>query len=237
MARKKPNDKKAGKPQKGKPGAKGRKPAKRKSKRPSQDLVNYDHMKALSKQLRAECLAIFCERVASPKELAEELGQGLSQVSYHVQILRKCRLIIEDHKVPRRGAVEHFYRAATPSLVPPDTWDNLPPAVRMKVISMNILQEFFEDTAASIEGGIFEELPGELSLTPLVLDASGVKELRRLSGDFLESVLEIQANINERLRKEGTKATDAVSATVFLASFLSARSLKEAKKASARRRR
>lgn len=237
MARKKRPDKKAGKSSKKKPDAKGKKPSKRKSKRPSKELVNYRHMAALSKQLRAECLAIFCERVASPKELAEELGQGLSQVSYHVHILRKCSLIVEDHKVPRRGAVEHFYRAAAPTLVPPNTWDNLPPAVRMKVISMDILQEFFDDAAASIEGGVFEQLPGELSLTPLVLDASGVEELGQLSGDFLESVLEIQANINQRLRKEGTKATDAVSATVFLASFLSARSLKEAKRASARKRR
>ncbi len=193
-------------------------------------------MKALSKRERVKIFAIFCERVASPKEISEELDEGLSQVSYHVGVLRECRLIVADHKIPRRGAVEHFYRAAAPTLIPPDAWDNLPPAIR-KTISLAILQEFFEDASASIKAGVFDHPPGELSWMPLILDALGVDEFGQLSRDFVESVLELQAKANKRLSKANGKAAGPTTATVFLASFLSARNAKDGKKASATKRR
>jgi DNA-binding transcriptional ArsR family regulator len=85
-------------------------------------------MHALAKKKRVEIFALLCERIASPKEISDELEEDLSKVSYHVNVLRECRLVVLDRKTPRRGAVEHFYRAATPTLIPPDAWDNLPPA-------------------------------------------------------------------------------------------------------------
>jgi DNA-binding transcriptional ArsR family regulator len=228
MARKKDGVKKA-------KGSAKRKPKTRRRKR-SKGLVNYTQMKALSKELRVRIFAVICERVASPTEIADELDEGLSQVSYHVGVLRECGLIVEDHKVPRRGAVEHFYRAATPTLVPPDAWEHLPRAVR-KAISLDILQDFFDDASDALEAGVFDDAPGELSLTPLILDATGVEEFGQLARDFLASVLELQTTASKRLSQSNGKPSDATPATVFLASFLSARSLKEGKRASSTKRR
>ncbi|HKB52009.1 MAG TPA: winged helix-turn-helix domain-containing protein [Solirubrobacterales bacterium] len=236
MARKKASGKKGSKSAKGRAGEKAGKPGKRGPKRPSIDLVNYRRMHALSKEERVRIFAILCERIASPKEISEELDEGLSHVSYHVSVLRECRLIVEDHKVPRRGAIEHFYRAAAPTLIPPNAWDHLPPAVR-RGISVSILQEFFDDASASMEAGVFDESPGELSWTPLILDALGVEEFGQLARDFLQSVLELQANASNRLPRGNDKATNATSATVFLACFLSTRSPEDGKKASAAKRR
>jgi hypothetical protein len=56
----------------------------RKAKAASRELVDYRQMKALSNEDRVRISAILCERIASPKEISEELDQGLSQVSYHV---------------------------------------------------------------------------------------------------------------------------------------------------------
>jgi len=193
-------------------------------------------MHALAKEERVRILAIFCERVASPNEIAIELHEGLSQVSYHVKVLRECRLIVLDHEIPRRGAVEHFYRAVTPTLIPPGSWKHLPPSMR-KGISANILQQFFDDAAAAMEAGIFDEPPGELNWTPLLLDALGVEEFGQLARDSLASVLELQANASERLQTGKGKATDQTAVTVFLASFLSARGPKGRKRASATKRR
>lgn len=193
-------------------------------------------MRALSKEERVEIFAILCERVASPKEISDELNEGLSQVSYHVKVLRECRLIVLDHKVPRRGAVEHYYRAVEPTLIPSDSWDRLPPSVRAS-LSASILREFFDDASASIEAGVFDEVPGELCLTPLILDSLGVEELGQITRDFLESVLEVQANATKRSPRGRNGAGEAASATVFLASFLSSRSPKDGKKASATKRR
>jgi len=232
MATRKRGKSEGGKP---KPKAGKQKNQKRKSQ-PRKDLVNYGCMKALSKRERVEILAILCERIASPKEIANELDEGLSQVSYHVKVLRECRLIVLDHKIPRRGAIEHFYRVPASTLIPPRTWDHLPPAVR-KSVSVDILQDFFDDASLSMEAGVFDESPGELSWTPLILDAIGVEEFGQLSRDFLESVGQLQSKASKRLPKGHGKATDATSATVFVASFLSARSPKDGKKASAAKRR
>ncbi len=232
MARKKAGGESA----EGKPSAKARRPAKGRPKRPSKDLVNYGQMKALSNEDRVKIFAIFCERIASPKEISDELNEGLSQVSYHVSVLRECRLIVLDHKIPRRGAVEHFYRAAKPTLIPPDAWENLSPAMR-QTISLSILQEFFEDVFASLEAEVFDTPPGELALTPLVLDALGMEEFGQLTRDFLEAIVELQANTSKRLPKGNGKAGATTSATVFLASFVSARNPKDGRKAFAAKRR
>ncbi len=234
MAPKKRAGKSKARSAKGRPGAKRRKPG---PKQPSEDLVNYTQMQALSNRVRVRVLAILCERVASPKEISEELNEELGQVCYHISVLRERHLIVADHKVRVRGTVEHFYRAAASTLIPPSAWDNLPPGVR-KGISVNLLQEFFNDASASMKADVFDEPPGELSWTPLILDTLGVEEFGKLSRDFLASVLELQANASKRLpKKKDNAAVDAVSATVFLASFLSARSPEDGKKASATKRR
>lgn len=234
MARKKQVGKKRSGPTK----ARGvRRGAKGRTKRKSKDLVDHELMRALAKPLRAKVLAILTERIASPKEIADETGEGLSVVSYHVRVLLECGLIELDRKVPRRGAVEHFYRAAGRTLLPPDAWDNLPPGMRERV-STGILREFFDDASAAMEAGVFDDPAGELSWTPLILDELGVEEVGRLARDFLDSVLEAQTEASERLREgKGKDAVAATSATVFLASFLSARSPKDGKKASAAKRR
>lgn len=48
---------------------------------------------------------------ASPKEIAGHLGEKLGNVSYHVRILARLGLIELVRETPRRGAVEHHYRA------------------------------------------------------------------------------------------------------------------------------
>jgi hypothetical protein len=89
-----------------------------------------------------------------------------------------------------------------------------------------------------MEAEVFDSPPGELSLTPLLLDGLGVEELGQLTRDFLKSVLELQARASKRMPKgKGKAAADATSATVFLASFLSTRGPEDGKKASATKRR
>lgn len=199
-------------------------------------LLNHRHMYALAKEERVRVFAIFCERVASPSEIAKELGRPVSYITYHVKVLLECRLIVLKDEVQVRGAVEHFYRAVTPTLIPPGSWKDLPPAVR-ECVSANILHEFFDDASAAIEAGVFDDPPGELNWTPLVLDAEGIEEFGELARDFLESVSDLQANASKRLSKAKRGASKAKAATVFLATFMSARNPLDGKKASATKRR
>src|SRR5882757_1122555 len=66
---------------------------------------------AVAHPLRCRCLAILADRVASPAEMARELGLEVSKVGYHVTALAEAGLIEEVGQRPVRGAVEHFYRA------------------------------------------------------------------------------------------------------------------------------
>jgi DNA-binding transcriptional ArsR family regulator len=68
-------------------------------------------VKALSHPLRVRILSILGARVASPTQLAEETGEPLGNVSYHVRTLAGLGLIELVSTVPRRGVLEHRYRA------------------------------------------------------------------------------------------------------------------------------
>ena len=70
-------------------------------------------IKALGHPLRMSVLAILNARVASPSELAKELGEPLGNVAYHVKILEETGAIELVRTAPVRGALEHFYRATT----------------------------------------------------------------------------------------------------------------------------
>lgn len=45
----------------------------------------------------------------SPNKLSEYLDEGLSQVSYHIKVLKDYKIIHQVATRPRRGAVEHYY--------------------------------------------------------------------------------------------------------------------------------
>jgi len=68
--------------------------------------------KALSNDVRARALELLAEKEGSPKLIAGELELDLRCVAYHVRVLKKLGCIELVETLPRRGAVEHVYRAA-----------------------------------------------------------------------------------------------------------------------------
>lgn len=68
--------------------------------------------KALSNDVRAQALDLLAEGARSPKAIATELGLDVRGVAYHVRVLKKLGCIELVATRPRRGAVEHIYRAA-----------------------------------------------------------------------------------------------------------------------------
>jgi DNA-binding transcriptional ArsR family regulator len=67
--------------------------------------------KAMSHPLRARILAQLRGDEASPRELAARLDAPLSTVAYHVRVLVTLDLVRLVGQEPRRGSVEHFYKA------------------------------------------------------------------------------------------------------------------------------
>src|SRR5262245_32749233 len=89
--------------------------------------------KALAHPLRARILQRLGERVASPGDLAVELGAPLGVVSYHVRMLRDYDCVELVRTEPRRGALQHFYRATARPNLDEDQWRTLPSGLRREL--------------------------------------------------------------------------------------------------------
>jgi DNA-binding transcriptional ArsR family regulator len=186
---------------------KGRKRGKGKTK--SKRGVNQALVKSLAHELRAEILAILNERMASPNELAKELDEGLSQVSYHVKVLKDYKVITLVKTEPRRGAVEHYYRATSRAYLTDRDWHELPESVRVGM-SADLFQAVIDDAVAAMEGETFDDREDRhLSWTPLMLDEQAWGTLQKLLDDTLKQVLKLNTEAGRRLAKSKEQAISA----------------------------
>jgi len=194
--------------------AKGRKKGKGRAK--SKRGVNQDLVKSLAHELRAEILAILNERMASPNELAKELGEGLSQVSYHVKVLKDYGVIRLVKTEPRRGAVEHYYRATSRAFLTDRDWHELPESVRVGM-SADLFQAIIDDVVASMEGEKFDDREDRhLSWTPLMLDEEAWLSLQKLLADTLKQAMKLNTEATKRLAK--SKET-GISASISMIAY------------------
>jgi len=71
-------------------------------------------VRAMNHPVRVQAARILLEKVAGPKEIADELDVRLSNVSYHIRVLADLDLIEVAEEESVRGALAHFYRAVWP---------------------------------------------------------------------------------------------------------------------------
>jgi DNA-binding transcriptional ArsR family regulator len=165
------------------------------------EIVDQRVIKALAHPVRVLALAILNERVASPNEIAQELDQGVGHVSYHINVLKKCECIELVDTVPRRGAVEHYYRATSRAFLDDEDWRRLPASVRPS-LTATLLQDVFEDAGAALSAGTFDAREDRhLAWTPMIVDEQGWGEINEAAAALLKRVFEVQAASAERLTK------------------------------------
>jgi DNA-binding transcriptional ArsR family regulator len=163
--------------------------------------------KALSHPLRPQILRIVSERVASPNEIAQELGEPLGNVSYHTRFLRDLGFVELVRTEPRRGAVEHFYRAIERPVLADDQWKSLPSGLRRQ-LSGQALRDVIQDAAAAATTGGFDREGVHVTRNVLALDAQGFGELADLLRETIQSAQRIQGEANERLTSAGAEAEE-----------------------------
>jgi DNA-binding transcriptional ArsR family regulator len=168
---------------------------------PTQDATADQRLiKALSHPLRYRILQALNHRVASPSELAKELGEPLGNVAYHVKILAENDAIEQVRTAPVRGAVEHFYRATIRPWFDEDQWARLPISVRRRM-SGEVFQDIWDDVVAAVERDGFDDPKTHLSRTWLDLDDQAYAELEDLLATVLDRALELHAESAPRLAK------------------------------------
>ena len=155
-------------------------------------------VKGLAHPLRIHILRVLETRVASPSEIAEEIGAPLGNVSYHVRFLARVGLIELTSTKPRRGAVEHYYRAVGRVSVTNQAWAQVPDVVKSGMIGASLDQTGRFVGAAASSGG-FDRSDAVVARRELILDERGFAQLASEVNALLERVKKIERESAQRL--------------------------------------
>ncbi len=157
-----------------------------------------------------ECLQ---GRVASPTELAAELGLRGQDLYYHTTVLHQCDCLelIETREV--RGATEHFYRAKPKAFIGARHWRRIPPSMRGGITGPT-LETFFDQATSAFAAGKFDEKEETtLGCTFLILDSIGWVKANELLDDFLKGVEALHEKSLARLKVTGDPGTRVIIAS------------------------
>lgn len=174
--------------------------------RTSPEGITQQLAKALAHPLRVRILSSLHKGISSPNQLAQELGEPLGNVSYHVKTLLEYDCVELVKTEPRRGAVEHFYRATDRAFLSDSDWAKIPASAR-KGISGSILESIGQSaTEAMAEGTLDARSDSHLSDTPLQLDKQGWKDLNKALTETVDRATAIQKEASKRMGKDKAKA-------------------------------
>jgi DNA-binding transcriptional ArsR family regulator len=172
----------------------------------------------MSHPTRVHAMSILAERPASPRELAEEIGEPLNNVTYHVNQLRELGCIELVRTEPAHGGrvFEHFYRTTTRAFFDDDSWAVLTEKERLGVLGV-IMRMIAKDLAAAMaNGSFFLEDDKHVTRSPMKVDHEGWKEI----GALLNRTTKELFNIEERVAERTAAGTPAdINAMVDLLQF------------------
>lgn len=174
-------------------------------------------LKAMAHPLRVRILAYMNDQPWSPSDLSDEFAEGLSQISYHVKVLNDFELIELVKTEPRRGAVEHYYRAVARAFLPSSITKQFPQTAQRGIYA-DILEDANMDLVASIKSGRFDARPDyHVSYTPVDLDDLACEEAEKLADKFVEDFIRLsEESANRRANGENDGEHIPTSATVLV---------------------
>jgi DNA-binding transcriptional ArsR family regulator len=160
--------------------------------------------KALAHPLRARILQRLGEAVASPAALAVELDAPLGVVSYHVRMLRDYDCVELVRTEPRRGALQHFYRATAFPRPAQEQWRTLPAGLRRELPDETI-HKLIGDLGEAADAGALDDPDVVVKRATLELDQRGWRKLNGL----LRRTVDQARRIAEESADRGTRSTAA----------------------------
>jgi DNA-binding transcriptional ArsR family regulator len=175
-------------------------------------------VKALAHPLRVSILSALEHRTASPSELADELGVPLPNLSYHIRMLVQLDLLKLVRTRPRRGAIEHYYKANGPVSVSDQAWGEVPSLVKEAMVSSSLRSIGKQVDAAAAVGG-FDDPSSVVARQTLKLDAKAYKDLSRKLVELDTYAQKLQAESDKR--RKGSDHTDEFDAGIVFMLFKS----------------
>lgn len=179
--------------------------------KPYSDINDPRLIKALAHPLRVRILSILETRdIASPNEMAAELDVSLGVMSYHVRRLHALGFLELVKRTPRRGAIEHHYRAKARAQVTDEVWAETPGIVKRAMVGAT-LQQMTGYVNAAAAGGGFDRTDAHLSRTVLMLDEKGWADLAAEMVKWVDVIERIEAESAGRIEQSpgGAAESDA----------------------------
>ena len=169
----------------------------------------------VSHPIRCRALTILADREASPVEIGRELGMDPSHIAYHVKVLLEEGLIELTEETPRRGSIEHRFRAIFPPELSDEEYAAMT-AERRNQYSRDIFCFAAADASCAFSSGSYgDRHDHHISRMPLQVDEEGWSELRDLFEGTLRRLYEIKREAGDRLVEGGMKGTSVVAFNTF----------------------
>jgi DNA-binding transcriptional ArsR family regulator len=186
---------------------------------PIKSVDDQRYVKALSHPLRVRILGILEEQAASPVELSQVLDATLGTISYHVRQLNDLGLLELVRETPRRGAIEHHYRAKPRPKSGGDAWESVSVVAKQAVIGAE-LQQTMEVAGRAAGVGGFDRDHARMARLRMSLDPKGVEQLSRAVSKLVDEAAKIQEAATKRMN--GGKGGDAPADTALVAMLFDA---------------
>ncbi len=144
------------------------------------------------------------ERIASAREISEEIGTDVSSFYHHIEELEKLDCIERIATKQRRGAKEHFFRAKRTAFFSDKDWRAMPDSLKEDV-AVSTLQRLFDDVLGALSVGTFDARDDRhVSWTPGSFDAQGWNEIMDLMNRTLAQLGQIQDAVAGRIARGAT---------------------------------
>jgi DNA-binding transcriptional ArsR family regulator len=169
----------------------------------------------VSHPIRCRALTILADREASPVEIGRELGMDPSHIAYHVKVLVAEGLIELTEETPRRGSIEHRFRAVFPPELSDEEYAAMTPE-RRNQYSRDIFCFAAADASCAFSQGSYgDRHDHHISRMPLQVDEEGWSEMRDLFEATMRRLYEIKRDAGDRLVEGGMKGTSVLAFNTF----------------------
>jgi DNA-binding transcriptional ArsR family regulator len=166
-------------------------------------LADENLVAAMDHPTRVHIMGVLHQRVASPAEMAKELGRDTNYLAYHVRKLTDLGLIelVKVEKTSGGRITGRYYRAAARGWIDAEDWKRVSPE-NQTAITATILAACNADLRAAVTAGTIHGDDNVIARIPVAVDRSGYKELVDLLNETTERVVNIQEHSAARMRRD-----------------------------------
>lgn len=164
-------------------------------------------LRALNHPIRRGILRVLVDGSGSANSISKELKISLGVVSYHLRevLARECEVVELERTVPRRGALEKFYRLRFQALTEGESDQGDADHDGLRRPRAMSLEESFIVAVSAMDADAFEARGSAWDWLLAPVDPAGWKEIREAREAFSERVRAVMDKSQPQADKRGVR--------------------------------